>query len=145
MTDTLEQNRATIRAHFAALDAGDGAAFGDTHAVDGVNHAPAPFDLSPYPSGGKPFGPGEARETLAWLRSTWRDMHVEIEDIVSEGDQVVAWVLVTATSRDGRPIDLRHAHRFRLRDGRIVEHWAVRDDLRGMLQAGVIKPPGPPA
>ncbi len=37
------------------------------------------------------------------------------------------------------------AHRFRLRDGRIVAHWAVRDDLRAMIQSGVIRPPLPPA
>jgi hypothetical protein len=29
-------------------------------------------------------------------------------------------------------------------DGLIVEHWAVRDDLRAMLQAGIVTSPGPP-
>jgi len=44
-----------------------------------------------------------------------------------------------------RAVDFPHTQRFRLRDGGIVEHRAVCDDLRAMLQAGVISPPGPPA
>ena len=106
-------NKEVVRRHFSALSAGDADAFAATHDPDGVNHAPAPFDLSDWPSAGKPFGPAEARETLAWLRAGSPDLNV----------------------------DVRHAHRFRLRGGRIVEHWAVRDDLRAMLQAGVVTPP----
>lgn len=45
-------------------------------------------------------------------------------------------------SASGRHVDFHHAHRFRLNDGLIVEHWAVRDDLRAMIQAGVVMPPG---
>jgi predicted ester cyclase len=29
-------------------------------------------------------------------------------------------------------------HIFRVRDGKIVEHWAVRDDLGLMKQLGVV-------
>lgn len=142
--DELERNRATIRAHFAALDSDDGDAFAATHATDARNHAPAAFDMIPYPAEGKPFGPREARETFDWLRGNWRDLRIEVEHLLAEGDQVVAWVKFLANSPDGRPIEIHHAHRFRLAGGLIVEHWAVRDDLRAMLQAGIIQPPGPP-
>jgi len=145
-----DRNKDVVRAHFAALSSGDADAFADTHDPHGLNHAPAPFDLSDWPPEGRPFSPAEARETLAWLRAGSPDLHVEIEDLIAEGDQIVAWIRMTGTmtgSRGalpagGQPIDFHHAQRFRLRDERIVEHWAVRDDLRAMIQAGVVTPPG---
>jgi predicted ester cyclase len=73
---------------------------------------------------------------------------VEIEDLVADGDQIVAWIRMTGARGPGQiggaSADFRHAHRFRLRDGRIVEHWAIRDDLRAMIQGGIISPPGRP-
>ncbi len=153
MSEVQARNKEVVRTHFAALASGDAEAFAATHDPDGRNHAPAPFDLSEWPSEGKPFGPAEARETLAWLRTGSPDLNVEIEELLAEDDQVVAWVRVTGTLTgprgpvpgSGRVVDLRHAHRFRLRDGRIIEHWAVRDDLRAMIQAGVVAPPERPS
>ena len=40
------------------------------------------------------------------------------------------------TPREGH-ISVELAHMFRLSDGRIEEHWAVRDDLAMMQQLGV--------
>jgi predicted ester cyclase len=39
----------------------------------------------------------------------------------------------------GRSFDVQHVHAFRLADGKVVEHWAVRDDLtmhHQLLQPG---------
>ena len=153
MSEVQAQNKDVVRALFAALNAGDADAFANTHDPQGCSHAPAPFDLSEWPSEGRPFGPAEARETVAWLRAGLPDLNAEIEELLAEDDQVIAWVRMTGTRTgprgsvpgDGRAVDFRHAQRFRLRNGRIVEHWAVRDDLRAMIQAGVVTPPGPPA
>jgi predicted ester cyclase len=111
-----------------------------------------PVDISEWPAEGKPYGPAETRETLTSLRTGAPDLAAEIEHLLAEDDQVVAWVRMTGTmtgllgpaSASGRHVDFHHAHRFRLRDGLIVEHWAVRDDLRGMIQARVVMPPGRP-
>ena len=152
MSEVQAQNKDVIRAHFAALNAGDADAFADTHDPQGRNHAPAPFDLSEWPPDGRPFGPAEARETLVWLRTGSPDLNAEIEELLAEDDQVVAWVRMTGAmtgprgpvAGSGRSVDFRHAQRFRLRNGRIVEHWAVRDDLRAMIQAGAVTPPERP-
>ena len=143
MSVDLEANKALIRRHFRALGEGDVDAFAATHASGGRNHAAGPFDSSVWPPEGKPFGPAEARETFDWLRGMSPDLTVEIEDLLAEGDQVVAWIRMTGT-RPGGPVDFRHAHRFRVRDGLVVEHWAVRDDLLAMVQSGVVTPPGRP-
>jgi predicted ester cyclase len=78
------------------------------------------------------------------------DLRVEVEALVAEADQVVAWVRIQGTRTvqegpapsTGGSVDFRHAHRFRLENNRIVEHWAVRDDLRALIQAGVVSPQG---
>jgi predicted ester cyclase len=147
-----DRNKEVVRAAFAALSNGDADAYANAHDPNGLNHAPGPFDLSAWPADGKPFGPAEARETFEWLRGGSPDLRVEVEDLVAEGDQVVAWVRMTGSQTGsmgpipptGRAFDFHHAHRFRLRNGRIVEHWAVRDDLRAMIQTGVVTPPGRP-
>lgn len=38
----------------------------------------------------------------------------------------------------GKRIAVELVHIFRIRDGEIIEHWAVRDDLGLMKQLGVI-------
>lgn len=48
----------------------------------------------------------------------------EIDLLVAEGDLVVA--LMTLTRTQGR---FRHAHVYRIADGRIAEQWAVREPL----------------
>lgn len=71
-----------------------------------------------------------------------------IELLVAEGDLVVA--LMTITRRldrelhvfdrrfpgDGRSYTVAHVHVYRVADGMISEHWAVRDDLDMLRQLG---------
>lgn len=144
-----ESNKALVREWFATFNTGDFAALGSVHSPDCRNHAPGPFDVSPWPPEGRPFPPDEFRGTVEWVRSNQPDIHVEIESMVAEGDEVVAWVRAAGTPTGpggpipptGAPVDFAQAHRFRIDDGMIVEHWAVRDDLRSMVQAGVVAAP----
>ncbi|MDQ6709348.1 MAG: ester cyclase [Candidatus Dormibacteraeota bacterium] len=147
----VESNKAVVREHFKALASGDFSDLERIHHPDGRNHAPASFDLSDWPSEGKPFGPEEAKATFEWLRVGFPDLMVTIEDLISEDDRVVARIRLVGTQTgsvgplppSGRKTDVEHIHIFRLDGGRIIEHWAVREDLKGMLQTGVISPPGP--
>jgi ketosteroid isomerase-like protein len=146
-----ERNKAVVRQHFKALASGDFSDLERIHHPAGRNHAPAPFDLSEWPSEGKPFGPEEAQATFEWLRRGFPDLTVTIEDLISEDDRVVARIRLVGTHTgslgplppSGRKTDVEHIHIFRLAGGRIIEHWAVREDLKGLLQTGVISPPGP--
>ena len=71
--------KAVIREWFAVFNHGDVARLERIHATDCRNHAPGPFDLSPWPATGKPFGPDEAGRTIEWIRANQPDLHVEIE------------------------------------------------------------------
>jgi predicted ester cyclase len=147
----VERNKDVVRSHFDALNTGAYDRLDDLHDPEGRNHAPAAFDLSAWPPGGKPFGPADVRATFEWLRAAFPDLHVDILDLIAEGDRVMARIRMQGTQTGsfgqmpaaGRPSDAEHIHVFRLEAGRIVEHWAVRDDLKAMLQLGVVAPPGP--
>ena len=72
-----------------------------------------------------------------------------IEAAVADGDLVAVRVCSEGTnlgklnglSASGKHFTARQSHWFRLRDGRIDEHRATRDDLTSMLQLGVVTRP----
>ena len=72
-------------------------------------------------------------------------LHFEVEQLVAEGDLVAARMVATAThQRDfmglpatGRRIRVIVMGQVRMRDGRIVEHWNVMDELHFMQQLGL--------
>ena len=41
----------------------------------------------------------------------------------------------------GRPFAMKTAHFFRSRDGKLCEHWGVRDELDMLYQVGALTPP----
>ena len=44
----------------------------------------------------------------------------------------------------GERFSARQSHWFRVADGKLMEHWATRDDLSAMVQLGIVRPPGGP-
>ena len=41
----------------------------------------------------------------------------------------------------GLPYAMKTAHFFRSRDGRLCEHWGIRDELDVLFQVGALQPP----
>lgn len=105
-------------------------------------------------------GPGAFHATGEWLREAFADLAWETERSVTEDDVVVTygtmsgrhtgnfvvWTEDVTVERvfvpTGRSFTVRQAHFQRIQDGRVVEHWAVRDDQGMALQAGWV-PPSP--
>jgi predicted ester cyclase len=91
-------------------------------------------------------GPEAMYATALWLRAAFSDMAFEIHDSTQEGDLVtvhatfsgrqtgtfVAWApdatIAMAFPARGRSFAVTHSHWFRMKNGKIVEHWANRDD-----------------
>ena len=79
------------------------------------------------------------------------DRKVEIVDVISEGDRVFVRTRVTGTNQggfpllgvpaNGNPIQIEAASVYRLRDGKIVEHWGMNDGLMLAMQLGAFPPP----
>lgn len=97
--------------------------------------------------------------TSAWLRLAFTDLRFEVIEGICDGDRAIvhAWMRGRQTGPfvvfppgepprafppTGREFAVRHCHVFRLRDGLLGEHIAVRDDLGMMTQLGHL-PPSP--
>jgi steroid delta-isomerase-like uncharacterized protein len=88
---------------------------------------------------------------VATVIKAFPDYHAEIQEVVAEGDRVVARVEFTGTNDgpfEGRPpthnkLRFSTADFFRIADGKIAEHWDVVNQLPRMIALGLIEPPAP--
>ena len=96
---------------------------------------------------GKNRGPESMRGIVAMLRTAFPDLHYAVEEMVAQGDIVMGRVTMSGTHQGpfqgmpatGRTFHQEQMHLVRFRDGKAIEHRAVRDDLGMMRQLGVIQ------
>jgi predicted ester cyclase len=97
-------------------------------------------------------GPAGFLATGQWLRDAFADLRFELQEALaqegaeeeSEESVVMAAAIMTGQhtgtfngiAPTGKRIHHKQVHIFRIRDGRITHHRAVRDDLGLMLQLG---------
>jgi nogalonic acid methyl ester cyclase / aklanonic acid methyl ester cyclase len=94
-------------------------------------------------------GPEEFIDTIKNLRNAFPDLHYEEQEIISQGNKVIFIANVTGThtgnfffippTRNKISYEAVHIHMIG-DDGKIVEHRAIRDDLKFMYQLGLVKP-----
>jgi predicted ester cyclase len=110
-------------------------------AVDFIEHNP-----------NLPQGLAGKKQFVASVLAGFSDYHGEIQDIVAEGDKLVARVLWTGT-QDGQFIGLppsgnklgfSTADFFRVDQGKLAEHWDVVDSLPRAVALGLVPPPKTP-
>ena len=90
------------------------------------------------------------RGVVEWLLAQFSDLQMTIEAIVADGDTVAVRVLSEGTNLGklngvmpptGKRFAARQSHWYRVESGKLVEHWATRDDLSAMLQLGLVPLP----
>ena len=144
-----DANRDLVRRHFEEIfNRQNLAACDETVAEDYVEHAVAPFGQT---EPGRVHGPRHMRGVAEWLLAQFPDLHMTIEAMMAEEDTVACRIRSEGTNLGplngmlpptGRRFSASQSHWFRVADGKLVEHWATRDDLLTMLQLGVLAPPG---
>ena len=75
------------------------------------------------------------------------DFRTEIQELIAEGDKVVARVIMTGTHTGdfygtpatGRRVEFTGIYIVRIADGKIVEHWGEEDGVSLLQQLGVLK------
>jgi steroid delta-isomerase-like uncharacterized protein len=100
---------------------------------------------------GTGLAPGMAKieEWLTMLAAAFPDRQLTIDDMVAEGDRVVARITVTGKHlgaiqgipATGRSISQPCITIFRMANARIAEGWFAADNLSIMQQLGVIPAP----
>lgn len=93
---------------------------------------------------GSPRGPEAYANTARWMRGVWENARWEIVDSFAKGDKATLRVIFTGrhvqdfmgVPATGKEVRVQHIHVYRVEDGKVVEHWAVRDDLELFRQLG---------
>ena len=144
---SLEENRKLVqRLYDEGLNRQDARAGAAFYAVDARNH-------------GREVGRTGMQKVFETLFAVFPDFNYRIEESTAEGDRVVCKVVMTGTHRGqpvlpdvfggmlkgvaptGKPVRVLQFHSFRITDGQISEHAAVRDDLGMLQQLGIVTRP----
>ena len=80
------------------------------------------------------------------LRQAFPDLHVTVDEMLSDGDKVVIRSTMKGTHKGtfmnipatGKPISVEGIDIVRISYGRAVEHWGVTDNLTMMQQLGLV-------
>lgn len=91
-----------------------------------------------------------ARQEAADFRRGFPDVVSTIEDLIAEGDKVVARWSARATHRGeyvgvpptGKEVEFAGISVYRIEGDRIAESWTVEDELGLMRQIGAVPEPG---
>jgi predicted ester cyclase len=141
---SVEENKRSVEHTFTRLfNHGELALADELVSAEFLNHD-APPDV--------PRGPVGLRHMVTLLRTAFPDIHYETEEIIGEDDKVVARTRMSGTQSGpffgipptGKRVELEQIHIVRFKNGKAVEHRAVRDELGMMRQLGLI-PAGDPA
>ena len=140
MENAFHTNKALIETYF--YDVWNG---GDLSKLDAIidpeyiNHNPSVPNPPPGPEGLRPI--------ILAMRKGIPDLHYTIEDTVITEDRVVARVLVEGTHLEtlfgirptGKRIEIHQINIERVKNGKIVEHWRVTEELKMMQQLGLVQ------
>ncbi len=110
------------------------------------------FDNSASGTPGLPPGLAGSKMAHQGVMGSFPDRTVEILNIVAQGDLVFVRSRVSGTNQGGfpafnvpansNPFSIESWSLYRLRDGRVVEHWGLNDALALLMQLGAIPVPG---
>ena len=139
-----QTNLEIIRRQIEKWASGDLAAIAEDFAIETRNH-------------GEAVGRAGVETVIEDIWRTFPDWRGEIIEIIAAEDSVVVRLNVSGTHRGvgrfpvngemlvgveptGRRFEAQHIHWYKLRDGKVVDHYANRDDLGMMQQLGLLLP-----
>ena len=140
-TDQATNNKATVTRLQDALSSGDWELISNT-----IDEVVEPDALIGTPLPIEATGAELLKEVFRRLHRGFPDLHTRIDDLIAEGDKVVARNTVTGTHHGeymglpptGKSITYNEIFIVRFAGGRIAETWGVVDVLSQMRQLGAI-------
>lgn len=152
--DEIAAAELVVREHLNLTARGDFEALDGNVTADYFNHrcADEPMDT-------RGRGPEALKATIRWLHRAFTDMRFEFHEVLVVENRAVARVTLHARQHgpfvvhdspegrvtdafpsNGRSFAVYQTHWFKLTEGRVAEHDAVRDDLGMAKQLGWIPP-----
>ena len=125
-----EENKAMVRRLMQAINTGD---------MDIVDELFTPELAKP------------TKRSFTAFRSAFPDWHMEIAELVAEGNTVVGRFRCSGTNQGdfkgvpptGKRMEVDEVYFLRVAGGKFVDFWALEDDLARMRQLGLIPSPDP--
>jgi steroid delta-isomerase-like uncharacterized protein len=140
-TDQEATNKATSKRFIDAVNSGDmeliATTIDELVEPDALVRTPLPIEAT---------GAKLAKQVFALLLRAYPDLHITVEALIAEGDNVVSRNTVTGTHQGehlgvpptGKSVTYNEIIIARFADGRIAETWGVVDVLAQMRQLGAI-------
>src|SRR5690242_1279709 len=117
MVERVRENKIATKKIVEIFNTGDLAEVDSIFSSEYVDHQrPAWLDVT---------GSEEFKQIVLSARQSLPDLHVAIEDIVAEGDRVVARLHWHSSHPAGKIIDRETIDILRFASGKVVEHWGA--------------------
>jgi predicted ester cyclase len=122
--DVMSRNETVIRENLEKINRGDAKGAAADWADDAQSF-------------GRYVGPAGVQSVLEDILETVPDYHMDIVEMVAAADVVVVRCNLSGTHREaGHRNQVAHIRWYTLREGKIVQQWATRDDYSLMRQLG---------
>jgi len=140
---STEQNKALLRRLMEEVfNRGNTGLIDELFAPDFVEHEQLPPGI--------PAGSEGVKQMSTMFRSAFPDFKATIDDMIAEGDKVVARSTWSGTHKGefmgiaptGKRVSFGVIDIVRIAGGKFVEHWGQMDNLGLMQQLGIIPAPG---
>lgn len=138
---SLEENKAHVRQLYEEVfNKKKLATIDDYFAANVIDHSLPP---------GAPGGIEGVKLTIGMFVGAFPDMHITVEDLIAEGDRVVARWTLRGTHQGsslgmpptGKQFTIPGVSIVRLAGGKSVEQWVVHDQLGMLQQLGLVPAP----
>ncbi len=129
-TAELEANKAIVQHYVDEIQNG--------HSLDTLDSIFSEDFVDHMASSGGLFvgGMDGLKRGYATFLSAFPDLHVTVEDLIAEGDKVVAYKTLTGTHRGthlgipatGKRVQYQIISIYRIKNGKIAEYWGLQDE-----------------
>ncbi len=136
----LEMNKAVVQRYVDEIQ--------NAHSLDALESIFAEdFIDHMASSGGLYLGGMEGlKRGYATFLDAFPDLHVTVEDMIAEGDKVVAYKTLSGTHRGthleipptGKRVQYQIISIYRIKNGKIAEYWGLQDEISLKRQLDVI-------
>ncbi len=139
-TSELEKNKAVVMRYVDEIQNG--------HSIDAIDSIFAEDFVDHVAISGGLFlgGIDGLKRGYATFLNAFPDLHATVEDLIAEGDKVVAYKTLTGTHRGthfgisatGKRVQHKIISIYGIKNGKIAEYWGLQDELKLMQQLGVV-------